>query len=85
MSEKVYDDLPIEVQAAVWEAAAEAIAAERASYTEKDMAAQSQLKDLGVIFDRVDSSQFQDMLEDVYAKYADRVGGAALIEQVNRQ
>ena len=85
MSKKVYDDLPVTVQAAVWEAAAEAVAAERASYTEKDMAAQSELKDLGLQFDTVDSSMFQDALEDVYAKYADKVGGAALIEQVGRQ
>ena len=85
MSKKVYDDLPVTVQAAVWEAAAEAVAAERASYTEKDMAAQSELKDLGLQFDTVDSSVFQAALEGVYAKYADKVGGAALIEQVGRQ
>ena len=85
MSKKVYDGLPVAVQAAVWEAAAEAVAAERASYTEKDMAAQDQLKGLGVVFDSVDTSKFQAELEDVYAKYAEKVGGAALIEQVNRQ
>ena len=85
MSKKVYDDLPVEVQAAVWEAAAEAVAAERASYTEKDMAAQSQLRDLGLQFDAVDAGVFQAALEGVYAKYADKVGGAALIEQVGRQ
>ena len=85
MSKKVYDDLPLAVQAAVWEAAAAAIEAERASYTEKDQAAQSQLKEKGLVFDSVDTSLFQAALEGVYAKYADKVGGAALIEQVNRQ
>ena len=85
MSKKVYAELPVAVQAAVWEAASEAVMAERASYTEKDMAAQSQLKDLGLVFDSVDTGMFQNTLEDVYAKYADKVGGAALIEQVNRQ
>ena len=73
------------VQAAVWEAAAASVEAERASYTEKDMAAQSQLKDLGLVFDHVDSGLFQAALADVYARYADKVGGAALIEQGNRQ
>ena len=85
MSQKVYDGLPVAVQAAVWEAAAASVEAERASYTEKDMAAQSQLKDLGLVFDHVDSGLFQAALADVYARYADKVGGAALIEQVNRQ
>ena len=85
MSKKVYAELPVAVQAAVWEAASESVMAERASYTEKDMAAQSQLKDLGLVFDSVDTGMFQNTLEDVYAKYADKVGGAALIEQVNRQ
>ena len=85
MSKKVYDDLPVQVQAAVWEAAAESVRAQRAAYTEKDAAAQAELKDLGLVFDTVDTSMFQDTLKDVYAKYADRVGGVALIEQVNRQ
>ena len=85
MSKKVYDELPVAVQAAVWEAAAQSIQAERMAYTEKDAAARSELMDLGLVFDDVDTSVFQAELEEVYAKYADQIGGVALIEQVNRQ
>lgn len=85
ISKKVYDDLPVAVQTVVWEAAAESVRAEREAYTTKDKAAQGKLKDLGLVFDKVDTTNFQAALKDVYAKYADKVGGAELIEQVNRQ
>jgi len=85
MSKKVYDDLPVGVQAAVWEAAAESVRAEREAYTVKDSAAQAKLTDLGLVFDTVDTSKFRDALKAVYTKYADKLGGADLIEQVNRQ
>ena len=85
MSKKIYDELPVAVQAAVWEAAARSVQAERTAYAEKDAAAKSRLVELGLVFDRVDTGMFQAALEGVYAKYADKVGGAALIEQVDRQ
>ena len=85
MSKKIYDELPVAVQAAVWEAAARSVQAQRMAYAEKDAAAQSRLVDLGLVFDHVDTGVFQAALEGVYAKYADKVGGAVLIEQVARQ
>ena len=85
ISKKVYDDLPVAVQAVVWEAAAESVRAEREAYTIKDRMAQEKLKDLGLIFDTVDTTKFQATLKGVYAKYADKIGGVELIEQVNRQ
>lgn len=85
MSKKVYDDLPVAIQAAVWEAAAASVRTEREAYATKDRIAQEKLKDLGLVFDTVDTTKFQGMLKGVYAKYAEKVGGVALIEQVNRQ
>ena len=85
MSKDAYDGLSFSQQTAVWEAAEDAIKAERASYSGKDQAAEKELRKLGVEFSDVDASIFQDALKDVYTKYGEKLGGVELIEQIARQ
>ena len=43
------------------------------------------MKDKGIEFYEVDRELFRAKVQPIYEKYADRVGGMALIEQVARQ
>jgi tripartite ATP-independent transporter DctP family solute receptor len=84
-SKKRYDALPPSLQAAVLEAGRASVAAARAAERELSRRALVELEGKGIEFHRVDKEIFRAKVQPVYKKYADRVGGMTLIEQVMEQ
>lgn len=84
-SKKIYDRLPPSVQAAVLKAGQASVSAEREAMDVLTDSALAELKELGLEFYEVDKSLFREKVEQVYRNNAAKVGGMAIIEQVNKQ
>lgn len=78
-----FDSLPTAYQAAMLEAAAEAAAWYDATYDADAVEAIGIVESQGMTVNEVDDMQaFRDAVKGVYDKYAERVGGQALIDAV---
>lgn len=84
-SKKRWDALSPSMQTAVLEAGRASVVAARQAQDTLTREAFEQLKDKGIEFYEVDKDLFRAKVQPIYEKYADRVGGIALIEQVARQ
>jgi len=85
LSRKIYNELPADVQTAVFAAGRAATAYEREVINGKTDQALEFLKGKGIEFFEVDKKPFQEAVTSVYEKNAERVGGMAAIEQVRSQ
>jgi len=83
-SKKKYDRFPPSVQAAILKAGRAGAVAARKAEDEFVHRAKKELEQKGIEFFTVDKTLFRDKVESVYQKYADRVGGMKLIEQIAR-
>ncbi len=84
-SRKLYDELPADIQQAVLKAGEASVRAEReamARMTEED---HQELMARGIQFNDVDRDAFLELVQEVYANNADRVGGMPMIEEVSNQ
>ncbi len=81
-SKKIYDKLPLDVQAAVLKAGKASVFAERETMAALTESALAELKELGLEFYEVDKGPFREKVERVYRHNAEKVGGMALIEKV---
>jgi tripartite ATP-independent transporter DctP family solute receptor len=84
-SRKLYDDLPAEIQQAVLKAGEASVRAEREAMARMTESAFAELQEKGILFNEVDRDAFQEKVQEVYSRNADRVGGLAVIEEVARQ
>jgi tripartite ATP-independent transporter DctP family solute receptor len=84
-SKKRYDRLTPDIQKIVLKAGREATAIGRKTWDTGVETAIVQLKQKGLVFNRVDLEPFKEIALKVYPKYADKVGGKALIDEVSRQ
>ncbi len=84
-SKKQYDKLPPGIQKEVLEAGRISVAVQRQSMKQKTEEAVVQLQEKGMIFNDVDKKPFQDLAKELYIKYAEKVGGMQLIEQIINQ
>ena len=84
-SRKLYDELPPDVQAAVVEAGRASTQVQRETMASMTAAALEELQKLGLEFNEVDRSLFEDEVRQVYLDNAGRVGGLEAIEEVARQ
>ena len=84
-SRKLYDELPPEVQEAVVEAGNASTRVQREAMTSMTAAALEELQKLGLQFNEVERSLFEDEVRQVYLDNAGRVGGLEAIEEVARQ
>ena len=84
-SKKRWDALPPSMQTAVLEAGRSAVVAARTAQVTLTQQALVELKEKGIEFHQVDKEIFRTKVQPVYEKYADRVGGMALVEQVLKQ
>ena len=85
IARKTYDELPPHVQVAVFKAGAAATEVARNAQDSLVETATAQLKEHGIEFFTVDNAAFKEKALGVYEKYADQVGGMALIDQVAAQ
>ena len=85
MSKKIYDGLPPHVQTAVWKAALASIPVQRAALDIKTHSALKDLQQTDLKFYTEDKALFQAGVQDVYKKYEEQLGGAAVLEQVANQ
>ena len=81
-SQKIYDGLPADLQAAVLKAGRASVEVERAAVAGLSASALAELKKRGLQFIEVDRALFRDKVQSVYDNNAGRVGGMALIEKV---
>ena len=84
-SKKRFDRLPPDVQQAVLKAGRAASAAQRAAMASLEAGALDEVKKKGLEVYTVDKKPFQEAVEKIYPKYADRVGGAKVIDEVRSQ
>jgi len=84
-SKKKYEKLPANVQTAVLTAGRAAVVAAREAEDILESKALIELKKKGIEFFTVDRDLFREKLKPVYEKYAGRLGGMELIEQVMQQ
>lgn len=84
-SRKLYDELPPDFQQAVIEAGTASVTAEREAMTSMTASALVELEKLGIQFNEIDRTLFEDKVRQVYLDNAGRVGGMAAIEEVARQ
>lgn len=84
-SKKRYDSLPPNVQTAILLAGREAVEAARQAQDALAREALVELEKKGIEFFPVDKELFRAKVQPVYEKYAEQVGGAALIDRVSRQ
>lgn len=84
-SKKQYDKLPPDIQKEVLEAGRVSVAVQRQSMKQKTEKAVIELEKHGMIFNDVDKKPFQDLAKELYMKYAEKVGGMQLIEQIINQ
>ncbi len=80
-----FDQYPPHIQAAILKTGREATLAARQADETFDALAREQLEELGMEFFNIDREQFVDAVQPVYEKYAPRVGGMKLIEQIMKQ
>ncbi len=84
-SKKVYDKLPAYIQAILFKAGREAIAADRNSQREKVGEATEKIKKTGKVkFYKVDKQPFIDKVQKVYEKNAGKVGGMEFIKLISK-
>ena len=81
-SKKKFDKLPLYVQTAILKGGREGSIAARKAEDELTIKSLQELKKKGLKFFPVDKSLFRTKARSVYQKYADRVGGMKLIEQI---
>ena len=81
-SRKVFDRLPVDLQAAVLKAGKASVEFERAATASLSASARDELKRRGLQFLEVDRGLFREKVRSVYDNNAERVGGMALIERV---
>jgi len=81
-SKKKYDKLPPGIQKAVLHAGRAGILAARESEIEMSKEALEKLKNKGLKFYFVDKELFREKVQPVYKKYADKLGGMKLIEEI---
>ena len=84
-SNKQYNKLPPEYREIVIRAGKAAIQAERDEMETMTLDALVELEKLGLEFYEVNKEPFREKVQPVYNKYADRVGGIEVIEEVGRQ
>jgi len=84
-SKKQYDKLPPDLQKAVLEAGQNSVAVQRRSMQQKTAEAFDQLKEKGMIFNDLDKEPFQELAKELHAKYAEKIGGKELIEEIINQ
>lgn len=84
-SKKRYDELPGELQAAILKAGEASIVAARDAQDAFVEEAFVKLEARGLEFNPVDKAVFKASVQPIYEKYADQVGGMALIERVIEQ
>lgn len=84
-SRKKYDLLPPFIQTAVLQAGREAVLAARRAEDDFSSRARRELEEKGLEFTEVDKEIFRERVRSVYTRYAPRLGGMELIEQINRQ
>ena len=81
-SKKKFDKLPFYVQAAILKGGREGAIAARKAQDELTIKSLEELKKKGLEFFPVDKNLFRAKARSVYQKYADRVGGMRLIDQI---
>jgi len=81
-SKKKFDKFPLYVQTAILKGGKEGAIAARKAEDELTIKSLQELKKKGLKFFPVDKSLFRTKARSVYQKYADRVGGMKLIEQI---
>jgi len=84
-SKKKYDRYPPYVQTAILKAGRAGVMAARRTQDEFAQHALEELKKKGLEFFPVDKDLFIDKVQSVYQKYAEKVGGRKLIDQIIRQ
>jgi len=84
-SKKQYDKLPVHLQKAVLEAGRNSVTIQRLEMKHKIDECLAELKEKGIIFNDVDKLPFQELAKALHIKYAEKVGGMKLIEQVINQ
>jgi TRAP-type C4-dicarboxylate transport system substrate-binding protein len=82
VSERFYQRLAKELQAAVIESAAETIPQQRQLFRQGDDAILTRLRAKGVAVETADPAPFQRLASPVWDKFQDRVGGRAAIDAV---
>lgn len=82
MSKAFYDKLPADLQKIVDDSLAELVDDERELYTKISAKRLEQLKELGVNITYPDPEPFREASREVYEKWADRVGGWELINEI---
>ena len=81
-SNKQFKKLPEDVQMALLKAGQESIKTQRNAMESKTREALIELQKKGLVFNTVDKKIFREKAQIVYAKYAERVGGMSLIDQI---
>jgi tripartite ATP-independent transporter DctP family solute receptor len=84
-SKSRFDSFSPEIQSAVVKAAEAGISAGRVAQENLAASAVDELKAKGLVFNDVDLDAFVKLVDPIYAKYADSVGGMELIEKVKSQ
>jgi tripartite ATP-independent transporter DctP family solute receptor len=84
-SKNRYDRLSPEIQRAVVKAGKEATTLGRKTWDGAVESAIAELKQKGLQFNKVDLKPFKEAAQKIYPKYAEKVGGAKLIEEVEKQ
>jgi len=84
-SKKQFDKLPPYLQKEVLIAGHNSVAVQRQAMKQSSEKAMSALKEKGIIFNDVDKKLFQELAKELYIKYAEKVGGMKLIEQIINQ
>ncbi|MCW3489415.1 TRAP transporter substrate-binding protein [Dethiobacter alkaliphilus] len=82
VSESVFSNLTADQQAALQEAAIEARDYQREIIREREAQFLNKMEEAGVIFNEPDLAPFREIVQPLYEKYADEIGGMDLIQQV---
>ncbi|MCY3930576.1 MAG: TRAP transporter substrate-binding protein DctP, partial [Acidobacteria bacterium] len=84
-SRKLYDELPPDLQEAVLDAGKASVQVEREAMASMTAEALAELEKLGIEFNEIDRTLFEDRVRQVYLDNAERVGGLEAIEGIAKQ
>ncbi len=84
-SKKQFNKVPPNVQQAILEAGRLSVAVQREAMQQKTEESKIELEKKGIVFNEVDKRPFQELAQELHEKYAEKVGGMDLINQVINQ
>lgn len=84
-SKKQFDRVPANVQKTILEAGRKSVAVQREAVQKKTQESKIELEKKGIVFNEVNKRPFQELAKELHKKYAEKVGGIDLINQVIQQ